>query len=286
MTPMKFMLPALAALTIAAPAQAAPASIAGNWKTDDGTLYEQYKNLLLAAYQKNPKLKNFEVLSPYVQQNLFGYAQNYGTWKSKTTENAKLKEKYALEQLDLYEIQLNQAAIKEIQPNLMRNIMLRMKDYIKDYERLEIFVKMYVGRVEKKYREAVSNYCFALIAFEKYDYDTVLKLLATEKQIVRFPNVYFKLDAYRLVLKTLFETQQNEKIEVFINRFRVYLNDDYKNKVLFDKHKRFIIYLNRLLTAIEKTDETALQDLERSINNMKDTIDTKWLLEKVEDEMI
>ena len=168
-----------------------------NWKTDDGTLYKQYKNLLLTTYQKNKKLKNFEILSPYVQQNLFGYAQNYGTWKSKTTENAKLKEKYALEQLDLYEIQLNQAAIKEIQPNLMRNIMLRMKDYIKDYERLETFVKMYVGRVEKKYSEAVSNYCFALIAFEKYDYDTVLKLLVTEKQIIRFPNEYFKLDAYR-----------------------------------------------------------------------------------------
>jgi uncharacterized protein (DUF2147 family) len=39
---MKFMLPALAALTIAAPAQAAPASIAGNWKTDDGKSVIQF----------------------------------------------------------------------------------------------------------------------------------------------------------------------------------------------------------------------------------------------------
>ena len=257
-----------------------------DWKNDDGSLYENYKNLLLAAYPKNPKLRNFEILSPHVQQNLFGYAQNYCTWKSKTTENAKLKEKYALEQLDLYEIQLNQATIKEIQPNLMRNIMLRMKDYVNDYERLENFVATYVGRVEKKHKEAVSNYCLAIIAFEKQSYETVLQLLVTETQIIRFPNEYFKLDAYRLVLKTLVETEQKEKIETIINRFRVYLNDDYKNKALFDKHKRFIIYLNRLLTAIEKNDETAFHDLKRSINNMQDTVDTKWLLQKVEDEMI
>ena len=36
MTPAKLILRAIAALTFAAPAYAAPASITGNWKTDDG----------------------------------------------------------------------------------------------------------------------------------------------------------------------------------------------------------------------------------------------------------
>ena len=42
MTPAKLILPAIAALTLAAPAQAAPASIAGNWKTDDGKSIIQF----------------------------------------------------------------------------------------------------------------------------------------------------------------------------------------------------------------------------------------------------
>ena len=38
----KFAIPAIAALAFAAPVQAAPASIAGNWKTDDGKSIIQF----------------------------------------------------------------------------------------------------------------------------------------------------------------------------------------------------------------------------------------------------
>ncbi len=42
MTPARLILPAIAAVTFAAPAQAAPASIVGNWKTDDGKSVIQF----------------------------------------------------------------------------------------------------------------------------------------------------------------------------------------------------------------------------------------------------
>jgi len=271
-----------------------------NCESENKSYYENYITFLFADYQKNKELKNFEIFKPTVQHNLFAYAQNYFTWKirklntkirnddfewSEAAKNALIKKRnaYTADLLHLHELQLKNNAITAISANLMRNIVLK-KFEAGLYEDLEYFLEKYTFKIEEKHRTAVTKYCYAHLHFAKAAYEKVIAILQEEdEKTARMPNYFFKTDSYRLLVKSQFERTEYEALEKYIARFRTYLtnNEAQKNTTLFERHKRFLVYLKALMEATKQDNKTALQELKERIERNKDTVDSEWLLGKV-----
>ncbi|MGB1205507.1 MAG: hypothetical protein ACPG5B_07675 [Chitinophagales bacterium] len=272
-----------------------------NFESDDKSYYENYITFLFESYKKNEKLKNFEIFRPTAQQNLFAYAQNYFAWKirkinkkikenefewSESEKNSLIKKRhiYTNDLFDLYELQLKNDVITEITANLMRNIVLK-KFEAGLYDDLEVFLEKYMSKIEEKNRTAVTKYSYAHLHFAQKEYKEVVKILLKEdEKTERMPNYFFKLDVYRLLIKSQFEIIAYEALEMYIGRFRTYLtnNETTKNKALFERHKRFLVYVKEVLEAIKQKNNMILKELKEKIERKKDTVDSEWLLEKID----
>ncbi|MGB1205515.1 MAG: hypothetical protein ACPG5B_07715 [Chitinophagales bacterium] len=272
-----------------------------NWEGNQKRYYETYISFLFADYKKNKKLKNFEIFTPTVQQNLLAYAQNCLTWKINKIDYRLKRDKFSLSEVeqtiliakkqeylhslfDLYELQLKHDMITEISVNLMRNIILKMLN-AGFYERLELFVENHIFKVVKENRNIITNYAYAKLSFAKKEYEKVIELLLKESEKTKqMPNYFFKTDSYRLLIKSIFEIADYETLEKYINRFRTYLtnNEAKKNVALFERHKRFLVYVKELSEAAKQNDSLILTEFKDKIERRKDAVDSEWLIGKVE----
>ena len=82
----------------------------------------------------------------------------------------------------------------------------------------------------------------------------------------------------------MFEIGVEEELEKYIARFRTYLtnNETKENKALFERHKRFLVYIKELLDASKRNDKMAFVELKAKIERRKDTVNSEWLIENIE----
>jgi len=273
-----------------------------NWESDDKSYYEDYITFLFGEYKKNKNLKNFEIFTLTAQHNLFAYAQNYLTWKirkinkklkneefdlSKTKKHFLLEKRntYNIDFLNLHELQLQNKALIEISASMMRNIVLK-KFEAGLYDGLSIFLEKYISKVAEKNRKAVTKYAYAHLYFAKKEYKKAIETLLEDNddKTARMPNHFFKTDSYRLLIKSMFEIGVEEELEKYIARFRTYLtnNETKENKALFERHKRFLVYIKELLDASKRNDKMAFVELKAKIERRKDTVNSEWLIENIE----
>ena len=213
-------------------------------------------------FQKD--IRNYESLFPNQDLNaLYRTAINFCIKKS----NQNL-EYYTQKTFDLYLYAIEKGILvenNEINRFIFTNtIAVGIK--LKEFDRIESFLKKYNGFINETYRKNTIDYNTAKIIYAKNQHHKALKILLTNE----FKDTIWNLNAKYLVLKILFETQELETFETYLKAFKIYV----KRITNIGYHKTYFTNASKSLTTLLKVKRKPVKFLNFSFDN--ETPDIDW----------
>lgn len=115
---------------------------------------------------------------------------------------------------------------------------------LKEYDKVESFMKRYSGFINEAYRKNTIDYNNAKVIYAKKQYHKALKILMTHE----FKDTIWNLNAKYLVLKILFETRETESFETHLKAFKIYV----KRISNIGYHKIYFTNVCKALTVLLK----------------------------------
>ena len=144
-----------------------------------------------------------------------------------------------------------------------------------EYEWTANFIEIYSSRLNPEQRFDVENHARASYAFATGAYSTTLKIL----QNIELNDIFFKLDAKRLLIRAYYELTEYELALSTLNSLKVFVHRD---NLISETHKHsnrnFTNILIKLILA-EKTAKVA--KIKEELIALQHVADRKWLTEKV-----
>ncbi|MDZ4712491.1 MAG: hypothetical protein SGI89_09230 [bacterium] len=206
----------------------------------------------------------------------------YDLWNNCISRNLMGKENFNRESFEIRK--------KIIEENLFPTISkyMRISEFrssfisalnVGEFEWAENFSVNYLYLIHPKFRNDVSNFCKARIAYEKGSYDEALEYSGK----VRFNQITFKLDIKNLLSKIYFETDSTEPLYSLLNTYYQLLNNAGSKDVNFIlRHRNFVRHLKKLVDIkCNDYDSAELMFLKKNIQD--DNVSNKsWLLKHVE----
>jgi hypothetical protein len=213
---------------------------------------------------------------------LYRHAQNYCIRRINQGQPA-----YLAEVLELYQTQLELGVIF-IQGNLphtdFKNIntaALRLKQFDWAHE----FIHRYRERVPADNRENVYQFCLASFHYETGNHEQVLRVLRE----VSFTDDLYQISARLLLLRTLYETRDDESLGYSINALAQYLKRNRAvSRALRQQHLMFLTYLKQMSRLRERAEALASKEVAAQISGLSNTLkqargvsNLSWLREQV-----
>lgn len=148
---------------------------------------------------------------------------------------------------------------------------------LKEIDWAEQFILRYKNYLTIQHKENAYSYNYANVLFRKGDYDASLKML----QHVNMTDVYYKLDARSMLLKTYYELNEYETLKYHAQAFKKFLHRD---KIISPYQKE--IYLN-MITYIMKLHKakgikSKIKKIKHDIKQANRTADINWLKDAAE----
>lgn len=141
----------------------------------------------------------------------------------------------------------------------------------------ELFVKNSTNDLHPKNREQLINYAYALIHFEKGDFNRSLKYLLN----TNLEYITLKIDVKVLMLKIYFELGSFENIYSLIDSFKHFIsNHEFIFSVRRKKLKDFINLYEILFKSAERNDRESIEILYKKLLQKEDLEYYSWLLSK------
>ena len=221
-----------------------------------------------------------QVLKTYMSQftrkelyEIYQYLQNYCIKKINLGAIAyqqKLFENYQTQMENdilIYSGQISQWDYKNIV-----TIALRMQAY----DWAENFIMKYKNYIPEEHKENAYSYNYANVLFRKGNYDKSLKLL----QQVNMTDVYYKLDARSMLLKTYYELNEYATLQYHAQAFKKFLRRDniispYQKEI----YSNMISYVMKMQQA--KGTKSKIKKIQKEIEQATKTADIAWLKESV-----
>lgn len=236
-------------------------------KGENGEEYFDKINALNIQY--GSMLNNIERLNLYISLQNFCIQQI-----NKKDSNEYRKKLFSLYQESL----LNELMFDingNIAPSQFKNI-VRLGLGLEEYEWVTYFIENYVGKLSADKQTDVANEAKALFAFATGQYQQTLKILQETEPI----DIFFKIDAKRLLIRTYYELEEYELALSSLNTFRVFVHRD---NLINENHKLTNRNFANLLTKLIQADKAAkVVKLLAEAKEMPSVADRKWLVEKIE----
>lgn len=227
-------------------------------------LFEKFRNVLA---------KNMNKLSRWGRYNMYLCLENTCV-RLEAVNETKYRQilfKIYMEQLDLniYNSEEN----GKMAADMFRNIVINALK-LEEYTWAEHFIEKYIDTLHPDYRDNMYNFCFALLNFEKGNFELSLNDISK----VKFDTFVFKFDVRILTLMIYYELDYLEAAISMIDSFKHFIIEtpsisDYIREI----HLNFIKYLHEIikLHTKNKSSETGilLKEIEKSRVRNK-----KWLL--------
>lgn len=161
--------------------------------------------------------------------------------------------------------------------DLYRNVLINCIN-VKELSYMEEFIKTYSKKLLPKDVLSVENYSFALLNFEKKQFNKALTFINK----IKFDEFVHKLDMKNLQLKINYELGHFESALSVIDTYKHFL----KNNVLISEsrkvlHNNFVNYTNKLIQYKNGSKKVNLSFISHKIESGKNIFDRVWLMDKV-----
>lgn len=185
---------------------------------------------------------------------------------------------YEKKLFDLYKEQLNASLFYDgkgsIPPSNFKNI-VQLSLRLKEYNWAAHFIETYSEKLSPDKRSDVENQARASYSFAIGKYSDTLKILQDTEPV----DIFFKIDAKRLIIRTYYELQEEELALSSLNTFRVFVHRD---NIISENHKLTNRNFTNILAKLIQTDKTdKLIKLQEELKEMPSIADRKWLAEKI-----
>jgi hypothetical protein len=161
--------------------------------------------------------------------------------------------------------------------DLFRNVLINCIA-VKELAYMEEFISNYSNKLLPKDITNVENYSFALLNFEKKNYNKALHYLNR----VKFDQFVYKLDMKNLQLKINFELGYYESAISVIDTYKHFLKNNQllseSRKVL---HNNFLSYTLKLIHYKTGSEKINLSYLADRVGKSRKVFDKGWLLDKI-----
>ncbi len=185
---------------------------------------------------------------------------------------------YIRSALDLYRSGLERAILLEdgyLNKYTYNNILL-LALALEDWDWAQGFLEEYKPMLPPRDRESAWQYNLARYYFRKKEYGRAQEILRG----VEFRDVFYNLDARRMLVRIYFDTDETGPLESLLDSFSVYLQ---RKRASLGYHKQlnqnFVRFVKRLLRA-RPGDIRAQERLQEQIQSTPYVAEREWLLEK------
>ncbi len=206
------------------------------------------------------------------QKNLHAYLRNYCILQINQGQKAFEEALFGLFKAHLQADYLLNAAQKLHHTNFKNIVVLALRlghiDWTAD------FLEKYRLLLPENKQAETYQYCLARLYFAQKAFDSVCKIL----QNTDFEDIFFNIDARKLLLQTYYEQQEWALLDAGMNRFRVFLH---RNKTISEAHKvgnrNFVNILGKMVEHFPLKAAVS-QDFEKLIQQTNPLAEKNWLL--------
>lgn len=230
------------------------------------THFSNLKRLLEAHREELPKP---------VLQTLHTHARNYAIRKG----NSGRESDYFPVLLELYELGLERGLLLDVEgymsPGVYKN-MVGLGLYLNLYDWVETCIDRYTELLPANDRSGMESFNRAKLQFAKGNYKAVVGLLNE----VDYSNLFLRMDARVLLIKTWYELGDTDALESLLESFKQLV---VRNKQL-SYHRENYLNIVALTQAIVRLDRTAgdkTQTLRKRIEATEALTEKRWLLDKL-----
>ena len=227
-------------------------------------LFEKFRKLLA---------KNMSKLSRWGKYNMYLFLENTCIRLQAVNETKYRKVLFEIyrEQLDLNIY--NSVENGSMAADMFRNIVINALR-LEQFSWVENFIENYIDSLHPDYRENMYNFCFALLNFEKSNFEQSLNDISK----VKFDTFVFKFDVKILTLMIYYELGYLEAALSMIDSFKHFIIEspsisDYIREI----HLNFIKYLYEIIKIHSKNKVYENNPLLKEIQNSR-VRNKKWLL--------
>ena len=147
-----------------------------------------------------------------------------------------------------------------------------------EIEWTEKFVNDYKKELLPEYRDPVYFHCCAKIEIVKKNFDKALELLSKSK----FDEIYIKTESKLLVAVIYYEQGIEDSLNSLLDTMRHFFKND---RFMADERKNFywdfVKILNKLVSLRNKTDKSAIFEIQNNVNQTPKLHLKNWLQEKI-----
>ena len=227
--------------------------------------YFELKNLLkrnAASFSKEEASEMYTFAVNYITRQLNSGNSNY--WR----EYFEIHQQLLETKIIIVDGELNAGIFKNIVTTGLR---LGENSWTKN------FIDSYKKFLPENQRENAVSYNSALYFFYEKQYNQVIKLLQT----VEYQDFVYNLNAKQLLLRTYFETEEQDALFFLFDSFRAYLrrNDNISPKMKM--HYSNLIKYTKRLSKLIPGDKKTLLKIKEDLEAEKNVGNRSWLLEKI-----
>jgi hypothetical protein len=254
---------------------------------DYNFLLENY--LIYRIHSDIDDFDSYNSLKTLVTSNIKKYNFDYGTRVINSLLNFGLSRiihkkdsSYYPELLILYKLALEHGNLLSFHNKFMNLVTYRNILYIAsaqgEYKWVKMFIEDFLPKVNDDNRETLKHFSYAILYFERKDYNNSLEELSK----IKFDHAIFKLDTKNLLLKNYYELGYTESAYSAIDAYSHLLSGNINLSTAVKKmHSDFITYYRKLLKLADKPDEFTLDKLQKQVIADEGVISRDWLLEKI-----
>lgn len=207
-------------------------------------------------------------------QALYGQAQNYCILKINSGQGEFMEKLF-----EIYQTVLEKEIIltKEVLSVWDYKNIVTVGSRIGKYDWVEQFIHQYKNQLSQEFRETAYSFNLARLFFSKKEYNKVIELLAT----VEYQDIFYLLDSKTMLLKTYFETNEDEALYALLDSFKVLLN---RKKVVAPAYRTNygnLVKHTRKLMAYRNGKKVDLKALLQTLESDSNVADLGWLKEKI-----
>jgi len=209
-------------------------------------------------------------------RNLYILAQNYCIKKINSGNSSFLNEL-----LTLYKKLLETKLIFQeeiLSPWTFKNV-ITIALRVGELDWAKQFIEGNYEKIPEEFRDNAYNYNLAKYHFYLKNYDNVIGLLNN----VTYQGVFYLLDAKSLLIKTYYETKEEQALISLFDSFKVLLNRKKMVSPFYRKIYKNLIKYTKKLVNHRNGNSTKLVDIENQLNTEKEVADLTWLQEKIQE---
>ncbi|MBY5958431.1 hypothetical protein KUV50_09830 [Membranicola marinus] len=185
------------------------------------------------------------------------------------------------EALDWYQMMIRASILVEnehLAATTYRNIVL-IAIRLQEYDWAINFAEDYSVYLKSDIRESTMMLSLGQIAFNKEDYDQVIRYLMN----VDYISLSYNLQSKLILAATYYELGEYDLLSNFLSTFSTYLRRKKSglSSEKYDRHQRFINLLNQI-TKTPDWEHEKWQDLLHQLQSDHEVVSYSWLVEKIE----